>query len=146
VRSAGANRVGPHGYRHNELCRFELCGDRQQTTTHSQISRTDKRVSERGSSTSKARALQSARAGECTQITNTETTAWSQINTCTKMTIRVLMSHECLPEPAMKQNVRRAPQQPPLQSRHCFRTNTPTVQISEGREEATGSSQINTAL
>jgi hypothetical protein len=22
-----ANRVGPHGYRHNELCRFELCGD-----------------------------------------------------------------------------------------------------------------------
>jgi hypothetical protein len=27
VRSAGANRVGPHGYRHNELCRFELCGD-----------------------------------------------------------------------------------------------------------------------
>jgi hypothetical protein len=28
VRSAGANRVGPHGYRHSELCRFELCGDR----------------------------------------------------------------------------------------------------------------------
>ena len=27
MRSAGANRVGPHGYRHNELCRFELCGD-----------------------------------------------------------------------------------------------------------------------
>jgi hypothetical protein len=29
VRSAGANRVGPHGHRHNELCRFELCGDKQ---------------------------------------------------------------------------------------------------------------------
>jgi hypothetical protein len=29
VRSAGANRVGPHSLRHNELCRFEMCGDSQ---------------------------------------------------------------------------------------------------------------------
>ena len=76
---------------------------RQQTTTQSRMHLADKRISEQGSSTSKACTFQNARAGECTQITNAETTAWSQINTITlTITIQVLFSHKYLPKPVMK--------------------------------------------
>ena len=104
-----AQELNPHSRIYFLLSKGNFLSDhlmqlhRQQTTTQSRMHRADKRISERGSSTSKACTFQNARAGECTQITNAETTAWSQINTITlTLTIQVLFSHKHLPKPVMK--------------------------------------------